>query len=89
MRQPHPTHPELSYPQEDWNKFDFTLAVLAALDLVLSFLHTSFIRALRVLRAQKLLRLLLTSNMPEVRIYRNRECLCRSVMLNVLKPAVL
>ena len=52
--------------QEDWNKFDFVLMLLAVIDLALSFLHTSFIRALRVLRAQKLLRLLMNSNMTMV-----------------------
>ena len=59
--------PPLLLPvQEDWNKFDFVLMLLAVIDLALSFLHTSFIRALRVLRAQKLLRLLMNSNMTMV-----------------------
>lgn len=51
------------YWKEGWNKFDFILALIAIIEVGLTSLSLNFIRALRVLRAVKLLRYMLTSKM--------------------------
>ncbi len=42
--------------QDGWNKFDVFLVVTAIIDLIITTAQMNFIRVLRVLRTQKLLR---------------------------------
>lgn len=59
------------------------LVLLAVVDLAVSNLAVSFVRALRVLRAQKLLRLLRNSSLPQVRHYRSQHAgqLCDGLLI--------
>ncbi|GIM03600.1 hypothetical protein Vretimale_8331, partial [Volvox reticuliferus] len=45
-----------TYFADPWNKFDFVVVVSGLVEVALSFLHTGYVRVLRVFRLQRLLR---------------------------------
>ena len=51
------------YWKSGWNKFDFTLVVISAVDLLFSYVSVGFARIVKVFAIQKLLRLLRISRM--------------------------
>lgn len=44
------------YWANGWNKLDFFLVVLSIVDLAFSYLQSSFLRIIKVLKAQKMLK---------------------------------
>lgn len=57
------------YWANGWNKLDFFLVCLSIVDLAFSYLQSSFLRIIKVLKAQKLLKVRFCGQLEELGCY--------------------